>query len=70
MDKVNNGSEVPSSKSTALISPCVGVCRLDTNYVCVGCDRTLDEIARWSQMTNEERKAVMGRVRFVRPETG
>ncbi len=27
--------------------------------VCVGCGRTLDEIARWSEMTDAERDAVM-----------
>jgi uncharacterized protein len=27
--------------------------------VCSGCCRTLDEIARWSQMTDAERTAVM-----------
>jgi predicted Fe-S protein YdhL (DUF1289 family) len=27
--------------------------------VCIGCCRTLDEIARWSRMTDSERTAVM-----------
>ena len=27
--------------------------------VCIGCCRTLDEIARWSRMSDEERVAVM-----------
>ena len=27
--------------------------------VCAGCLRTLDEIARWSDMTDEERTAVL-----------
>lgn len=27
--------------------------------VCIGCCRTLDEIARWSAMTNEERDEVL-----------
>jgi hypothetical protein len=27
--------------------------------VCIGCCRTLDEIARWSQMADSEREKVM-----------
>ncbi|MDX5357274.1 MAG: DUF1289 domain-containing protein [Rhodobacterales bacterium] len=41
-------------------SPCVNVCQLDpAGEVCLGCQRTLDEIARWSQMTPEERRRIM-----------
>lgn len=29
---------------------------------CAGCQRTLDEIARWSQMSDAEREAVMARL--------
>jgi predicted Fe-S protein YdhL (DUF1289 family) len=25
-------------------SPCVGICKLDENLVCTGCDRTIEEI--------------------------
>jgi predicted Fe-S protein YdhL (DUF1289 family) len=28
--------------------------------ICAGCGRTLDEIARWGSMTDEERDAIMG----------
>jgi predicted Fe-S protein YdhL (DUF1289 family) len=43
-------------------SPCVSVCVLDegTN-VCIGCGRTLDEVAAWSQMTNAQRREVVAR---------
>ncbi len=29
---------------------------------CLGCQRTLDEISRWSQMSDAERAAVMARL--------
>lgn len=45
-----------------LITPCVRVCRLNERQECVGCRRTLDEIARWRDMTDAERAAVMLRV--------
>jgi uncharacterized protein len=45
-----------------LPSPCRSVCRLGDDGRCDGCGRTLDEIARWIQMTAEERRAVLARV--------
>ena len=40
-------------------SPCINVCRIDeVTRLCVGCLRTLDEIAAWSVLTDGERRAV------------
>jgi hypothetical protein len=48
------------ARDASVPSPCVGVCRLDdTDRYCVGCLRTLDEIARWAGMTREERLRVI-----------
>ena len=30
--------------------------------MCLGCGRTIDEIARWADMTNEERRAIMAKL--------
>ncbi|WP_395539800.1 DUF1289 domain-containing protein [Neotabrizicola sp. sgz301269] len=41
-------------------SPCIKLCVVHPEArICVGCHRSLDEIARWSQMTSDERIAVM-----------
>ncbi len=41
-------------------SPCVKVCVVHpTERICVGCLRSIDEIAGWSRMTAEDRHAVM-----------
>lgn len=40
-------------------SPCVDVCKLDENEVCIGCKRTIAEIARWPTMTAEEQWRVV-----------
>jgi len=41
-------------------SPCVKVCVVHpTERLCVGCLRSIDEIARWSRMTPDERREVM-----------
>jgi uncharacterized protein len=42
-----------------LPSPCMSVCRMDeTDGLCEGCLRTLDEIARWSAMTDAGKREV------------
>ncbi|POZ61543.1 DUF1289 domain-containing protein [Chromobacterium alticapitis] len=44
-------------------SPCIGVCRLDdSGQVCVGCRRTLDEIAGWSSYSPVRKEAVWQRL--------
>jgi predicted Fe-S protein YdhL (DUF1289 family) len=41
-------------------SPCVKVCVVHPQArLCVGCLRTMDEIAAWSRMTAETRRAIM-----------
>ena len=43
-------------------SPCVSICALDDNDMCVGCHRSGDEITRWSQMRHEDRQEVLRKV--------
>jgi uncharacterized protein len=40
-------------------SPCIQICRLDANGLCVGCLRTLGEIAEWSGATNARRHEIL-----------
>jgi predicted Fe-S protein YdhL (DUF1289 family) len=43
-----------------MTSPCVKVCQMDpVRGVCIGCCRTLDEIARWSGMPEGERQEIV-----------
>jgi predicted Fe-S protein YdhL (DUF1289 family) len=45
------GGDVPS--------PCMSVCRMDMDTgLCEGCLRTLDEIAAWGRMADEDKRAV------------
>lgn len=41
-----------------ITSPCVGICRLDDNKVCIGCFRSSDEITYWRTYTEEEREVI------------
>ncbi len=44
-------------------SPCVSVCSLNTTGEhCLGCFRTLNEIAEWSRYDDEKKRAVLALV--------
>jgi predicted Fe-S protein YdhL (DUF1289 family) len=41
-------------------SPCINVCRMDAGTgLCLGCFRTIDEIAVWSRTSNDQRLQVL-----------
>jgi uncharacterized protein len=41
-------------------SPCTKVCTLDASgRICLGCRRTVDEIAMWASYSDEQRRAIM-----------
>lgn len=41
-------------------SPCVQVCVIDpASGLCLGCFRTLEEIAQWSRLSSAARTAIM-----------
>ena len=50
--RVPTGDDVPS--------PCISVCTLDASKTrCLGCQRTLHEIATWSELSAAEKRAVI-----------
>lgn len=43
--------------ATPMASPCIKLCELDASgRVCIGCWRTGDEIMRWRDFSDSERK--------------
>ncbi|TJZ77584.1 DUF1289 domain-containing protein [Chitiniphilus eburneus] len=56
-----------SPSASPVPSPCVALCRLDEDGVCVGCRRTVDEIAAWSGMDDDAKAAVWQRLRALPP---
>jgi uncharacterized protein len=48
-----------ASTYKAVLSPCIGICSLDPEGYCEGCHRSAGEIARWSQMSDDERLRLM-----------
>ncbi|WP_370626465.1 DUF1289 domain-containing protein [Polynucleobacter sp. 30F-ANTBAC] len=54
---MNNSQERSSSE---LGSPCIKLCRMDDNDLyCLGCYRTLDEIAAWGNLSNLDKQIVL-----------
>ena len=51
-------------------SPCVAICALDENDVCIGCYRTGQEITDWGEMDNEKKRAVLKKVAQREQATG
>lgn len=44
-------------------SPCIDVCRMDPRSGwCVGCLRTLEEIAGWAGLDDDAKRAVLARL--------
>lgn len=48
-----------NTDTAAVPSPCISVCRMDAaSGWCEGCLRTLDEIAAWSVLDDDQKRAV------------
>jgi uncharacterized protein len=53
-----------SRSATPVPSPCISICRIDAaSGLCVGCLRTLDEIAAWSALGEDARRDVWQAIR-------
>jgi len=49
--------------SSPVASPCISVCRMDdATGLCVGCLRTIDEIAAWSVLDDAGRRSVLAAI--------
>lgn len=66
-------SAPPPAPPRPVVTPCVKVCIVDAeSSLCLGCYRTLMEIAGWSRIPEDERLALMAdlpaRRTRIRPE--
>lgn len=50
------------SVTRAIVSPCIGTCRLDASGHCEGCQRTGDEIAAWTSFDDATRHRYMDEI--------
>ena len=45
-------------------SPCKKICKIDPNdNLCLGCGRTLDEIAYWTYLDDSEKKKILIKIK-------
>jgi uncharacterized protein len=45
----------------AVASPCINVCRMEDG-LCAGCFRTIDEIARWANSSDADKRLILAAV--------
>ncbi len=51
---------MPQSPPRPIASPCTQVCTVDgASGLCLGCLRTLGEIAEWSRLSDDRRTEIM-----------
>lgn len=44
-------------------SPCTNICKMDSHSgLCLGCQRTIDEISAWSRLDDRARQAILDKV--------
>jgi predicted Fe-S protein YdhL (DUF1289 family) len=48
-----------SLKPAVVPSPCVNICRLNAQGLCIGCRRTLNEIGEWSLASDARRLEIL-----------
>jgi uncharacterized protein len=54
-----------------LTSPCVGVCQINAQTkFCLGCWRSLREVAHWSRYSDDEKRDVLVSLRQRQAEAG
>ncbi len=41
------------------MSPCIKLCKLNKDNICIGCYRSLKEITQWSKLSLEEQKQIV-----------
>ena len=59
----------PDMTPRIVASPCVDICRIDAdNGLCVGCWRTLDEIAHWTEADANTRLSILAAIDKRRAE--
>ena len=42
-----------------VLSPCISLCALDEDDICIGCYRSAEEIRVWSGLDNAQRRRIL-----------
>ncbi|WP_294990767.1 DUF1289 domain-containing protein [Sulfuritalea sp.] len=58
-----------SVAKAAVESPCINICKMEDG-LCIGCFRTLDEIACWANVDDDGKRLILAAVAQRRRSTG
>lgn len=47
------------------MSPCIKKCKRNKDGICTGCFRTIEEIKSWRNLSAEEQKQIVNRVKKI-----
>ena len=61
-------SATDSEAKPRVESPCVRLCTLDDDDICVGCYRAIDEICAWARASEPERRHIVAAAQQRRQE--
>lgn len=61
-DFSSNASDQKQSKQDVVLSPCISVCALDEDDVCIGCFRSAKEIGEWGRVDNDGKREILKNV--------
>jgi hypothetical protein len=53
---------IPAVQPVAILTPCIGICELAADGYCDGCQRSGNEIGRWTSMDDNERRVLMDEI--------
>lgn len=48
-----------TSRTATIASPCIGLCQLDEQDICIGCYRSVTEIIEWASLNPEQKLQVL-----------
>ena len=48
------------------LSPCIGLCKLNADEICLGCSRSMAEIRSWGLLTRTQQRKILTRIQLQR----
>jgi len=63
-------SNIEKNNVNVVKSPCMSLCSLNENDICIGCYRSGQEITDWGAMDNEQKKTVLKKVAQREKDSG
>lgn len=46
-----------------MLSPCIKKCKLNSQNICMGCGRTIEMIKNWINLSEEEKRRIISKLK-------